>query len=95
MFENYVHLLDLGDGQIVELSLWDTAGQEDFDRLRSLSYSDTHVVIICFSVSGTHRCIGPCPQADIGRIFADRQPRLIRKRRNQGKFELVPKRRED
>lgn len=26
-------------------------GQEDFDRLRSLSYADTHVVMICFSVS--------------------------------------------
>jgi hypothetical protein len=55
----------------VELSIWDTAGknnwgnippcisfiliyiiigQEEFDRLRSLSYSDTHVIIICFSV---------------------------------------------
>ncbi|GJJ11278.1 hypothetical protein Clacol_005510 [Clathrus columnatus] len=36
--------------QIVELSLWDTAGQEDFDQLRSLSYAETHVVILCFSV---------------------------------------------
>src|SRR5258708_5469968 len=25
-------------------------GQEDFDRLRSLSYAETHVIIICFSV---------------------------------------------
>ncbi|RXK39186.1 rho family protein [Tremella mesenterica] len=49
MFENYVELMQV-DEQTVEFSLWDTAGQEDFDRLRSLSYADTHVVMICFSV---------------------------------------------
>jgi Rho family, other len=32
------------------LSLWDTAGQEEFDRLRSLSYDDTHAIMLCFSV---------------------------------------------
>ena len=25
-------------------------GQEEFDRLRSLSYAETHVIMICFSV---------------------------------------------
>jgi Rho family, other len=25
-------------------------GQEEFDRLRSLSYADTHVIMLCFSV---------------------------------------------
>ncbi|KAF9048210.1 hypothetical protein BDZ89DRAFT_941393 [Hymenopellis radicata] len=49
VFENYVHDL-LVDDQMVELSLWDTAGQEEFDRLRSLSYAETHVIMICFSV---------------------------------------------
>ncbi|KAK0488899.1 P-loop containing nucleoside triphosphate hydrolase protein [Armillaria novae-zelandiae] len=49
VFENYVHDL-LVDDQLVELSLWDTAGQEEFDRLRSLSYAETHVIMICFSV---------------------------------------------
>jgi Rho family protein len=38
------------DGTHVELSLWDTAGQEEFDRLRALSYEDTHVLMLCFSV---------------------------------------------
>ena len=38
------------DNTHIELSLWDTAGQEEFDRLRSLSYSDTHTIMLCFSV---------------------------------------------
>ena len=32
------------------MSLFDTAGQEEFDRLRPLSYPDTNVVLMCFSV---------------------------------------------
>lgn len=38
------------DHQKVELSLWDTAGQEEFDRIRLLSYENTHVYMLCFSV---------------------------------------------
>ncbi|SSD61577.1 related to protein rho1 [Saccharomycodes ludwigii] len=38
------------DGRRVELALWDTAGQEDYDRLRPLSYPDSNVVLICFSI---------------------------------------------
>jgi GTPase SAR1 family protein len=34
----------------VELALWDTAGQEDYDRLRPLSYPETDVVLICFAI---------------------------------------------
>lgn len=49
LFENYVADVQVG-AQLVELALWDTAGQEDYDRLRPLSYPDTHVVLICFSV---------------------------------------------
>ncbi|CDU25396.1 probable Rho3-GTP binding protein [Sporisorium scitamineum] len=50
VFENYVHIMQPSpSGPTVELTLWDTAGQEEFDKLRSLSYADTHVVVLCFS----------------------------------------------
>ena len=39
------------DGKEVELTLWDTAGQEDYDRLRPLSYQKTNVVLICYDIS--------------------------------------------
>ncbi|KAF7338988.1 GTP-binding protein Rho1 [Mycena venus] len=49
VFENYVADIEV-DGKNIELALWDTAGQEDYDRLRPLSYPDAHVILICFSV---------------------------------------------
>src|ERR1700734_1913330 len=49
VFENYVADVE-GDGKHVELALWDTAGQEDYDRLRPLSYPDSHVILICFAL---------------------------------------------
>ncbi|KAG6005286.1 hypothetical protein E4U21_000261 [Claviceps maximensis] len=49
VFENYVHDIFV-DSVHIELSLWDTAGQEEFDRLRSLSYDDTDLIMLCYSV---------------------------------------------
>ncbi|KAI9197221.1 uncharacterized protein BJ171DRAFT_428466 [Polychytrium aggregatum] len=49
VFDNYVADI-IVNGHTVELALWDTAGQEDYDRLRPLSYPDSHVIFICFSV---------------------------------------------
>lgn len=49
IFETYTTNL-IVDGRRVNLSLWDTAGQEDFERLRPLSYSDTDVFIVCYAI---------------------------------------------
>lgn len=50
VFETYVANMEV-DGKSVELALWDTAGQEDFDRLRPLSYPDTNVILIIFGIN--------------------------------------------
>ncbi|CAM1507465.1 Fc.00g071060.m01.CDS01 [Cosmosporella sp. VM-42] len=49
VFENYVTDCRV-DGKSVQLALWDTAGQEDYERLRPLAYSKAHVILIGFSV---------------------------------------------
>lgn len=50
VFDNYETNVQL-DGKQIYLGLWDTAGQEGYDRLRPLSYPQTDVFLICFSVN--------------------------------------------
>lgn len=49
VFENYVTDCRV-DGKSVQLALWDTAGQEDYERLRPLAYSKAHVILIGFAI---------------------------------------------
>ncbi|XP_074061676.1 rho-related GTP-binding protein RhoF isoform X2 [Macrotis lagotis] len=49
VFEKYTTSVTLGSKEVI-LNLYDTAGQEDYDRLRPLSYQNTHLVLICYDV---------------------------------------------
>lgn len=69
MFGGYVSQTMTPNGNMVELSLFDTmgqytsqlyiiyallivikAGQEDYDRLRPLSYTHAHVIVLVFAI---------------------------------------------
>ena len=53
VFEAYVQNITLEDNQQVELTLYDTAGQKDLDQIRSISYCNADVVMLCFSVDNS------------------------------------------
>jgi Ras family protein A len=51
VFENYITTTTHPPtGKAVELALWDTAGQEEYDRLRPLSYPETDLLFVCFAI---------------------------------------------
>jgi small GTP-binding protein len=49
VFDNYSANIMVEDQQI-NLQLWDTAGQEDYAKIRPLAYPQTDVFVICFSL---------------------------------------------
>jgi len=51
VFDNY-SCIEMYNGKPINLVLWDTAGQEDYDKLRPLSYPQTDVFVLCYSVVG-------------------------------------------
>ncbi|XP_063674076.1 ras-related C3 botulinum toxin substrate 1-like [Bolinopsis microptera] len=53
VFDNYSTNVMI-NGRPINLGLWDTAGQEDYDRLRPLSYPQTDVFLVCFSIVNPH-----------------------------------------
>uniref|UniRef100_A0A673Y0D8 Ras homolog family member Q n=1 Tax=Salmo trutta TaxID=8032 RepID=A0A673Y0D8_SALTR len=64
VFDHYAVSVNVGGKQYL-LGLYDTAGQEDYDRLRPLSYPMTDVFLICYSGRVGHRAAGVCPQCPI------------------------------
>jgi GTPase SAR1 family protein len=49
MSDNHVADVEV-DGEHVKLDLWDSAGQESYDRLSALRYPGSHVILMCFAV---------------------------------------------
>lgn len=49
VMEEYSANVGVNDDTVV-MSLWDTAGQEEYTRLRLLSYPGTNVIVICFAL---------------------------------------------
>ena len=49
VFDNYVATVAINN-KTISLGLWDTAGQEEFDSLRPLSYPGTDIFLLCFCV---------------------------------------------
>lgn len=49
VFDNYETAVMI-DNVCYNLNLWDTAGQEEYDKLRHLSYPETDIFVVCFSV---------------------------------------------
>ncbi|XP_042226478.1 ras-related C3 botulinum toxin substrate 1-like [Homarus americanus] len=49
VFDNYAGQINV-DGKEFNYTLWDTAGQEVYDRCRVLSYTQTNIFLVCFSL---------------------------------------------
>ncbi|CUS23631.1 LAQU0S11e00716g1_1 [Lachancea quebecensis] len=93
VFENYVTDCRV-DGIKVSLALWDTAGQEEYERLRPFSYSKANVILIGFAIDDaesllnartkwTEEVLRYCPEAPIVLVGLKRD---LRKSESPHKF---------
>jgi len=48
LFDNFSAIEEV-DGQVINMILWDTAGQEDYTHLRTTCYHNTDIFLLCFS----------------------------------------------
>jgi small GTP-binding protein len=48
LFDNFSAIEEV-DGQCINMILWDTAGQEDYQTLRTTMYKNTDIFLLCFS----------------------------------------------
>ena len=49
VFDNYSSTVHI-DNRVAHLSLWDTAGQDEYAKLRQLAYPQTDIFLICYSI---------------------------------------------
>lgn len=52
--DNFVMREQVDEGELV-LTLWDTSGQNEYDALRPLSYSNANLILICYSIEKKDR----------------------------------------
>merc|ERR1712110_1314481 len=50
VFDTYAAKIHITDTQHVTLELWDTAGQEQYEKLRPLSYANADIIILTYSI---------------------------------------------
>lgn len=50
--DNFIKVVefDREEHKSVSLALWDTAGQDDYDTIRPLSYRETDLVLLCYAI---------------------------------------------
>lgn len=48
--DNFVKVVKYDKNKSISLALWDTAGQEDYDTIRPLSYRETDLVLLCYTI---------------------------------------------
>lgn len=49
-FDTYTSEYSVSDTYKIHMSIWDTSGDSDYDRVRPLSYGEADLVIICFAI---------------------------------------------